>query len=96
MATLDTSGLDDLIRKLEKVHGTHDVSSADLFNDQFMSAHTKFPTWDSLCEAYGVKNAEEDCKTDEFSDFVKANSDFDSFEEMSQAAGAEWIQRQLQ
>ncbi len=95
MANLDKSGLDDFLKKLEKVDGTHDVSSADLFNDEFVNANTQFASWDELCETYGVKNAEEDCATEEFSNFVREHSDFQSFEEMSQTAGAEWIKRQL-
>jgi hypothetical protein len=96
MANLDLSGLDELQRKLEKVQGTNDVSSDDLFTDEFVSANTHFASWNDLCETYGVENAEEDCATEKFSDFVREHSDFESFEEMSQAAGAEWIKRQLE
>ena len=92
---LDTSGLDRLIEKLEKVDGEHEVSSDDLFTDNFMSRHTKFKTWKEFVDASSIDDINE-VHSEKFSEFVADNSEFQSIEEMEQTAGAEWIKRQLE
>lgn len=56
---INTSGLDKLIENAEKLHGTHQVSLADVLTDDFVSRHSKYSGFDELLADIGVTTKEE-------------------------------------
>ena len=92
---VDLSGLERLQRNLEKVDGTHEVTGRDLLTDDFIRANTNnFQTYDAFINASGIKS-QDDIGTEAFDNFVAANTRFANWGEMFQAAGTEWMKRQL-
>ena len=94
MITLDTTGLDELQKKLQEVDGTHEVSSDDLFTDEFIQKNTRFQTWSELMEAGGVQSSE-DIQGESFSTFIAENTDFQGFDDIAGAAAAEYMKKKL-
>ena len=91
---IDLSGLDQLEKNLEKLDGEHEVTGEGLLPDQFIRENTNFQTRSAFLEASGIKS-QEDMSTDAFDHFVAANTRFANWQEMLEAAGAEWATRQL-
>jgi hypothetical protein len=88
---------DDLKRKVNALPKT--VSFPDLFNPDFMRRHTRVPTIEALFEVGGFDvNSMEDLKAipdDAWEANIRAHTSFQSWEEMQQVAGAEWIKKKL-
>jgi hypothetical protein len=94
MIKIDTSGLDRLRKKLENVHGKHEVSTDDLMTDSFIRSQTSFANWQEVMDVGGVES-NEDIVSDNFSEFIRKQTKFDGFDDMAHAAGAEWVSKQL-
>ncbi len=97
--TVDTSGLEELARKLEAIEQTREVPIQELFSADFMSRHTAYASFDAMVAASGFSVATPadfaaipDRKWDEH---VRGNTDYVSWEAMQQAAAKEWAVRQL-
>lgn len=91
---VDLSGLEQLERNVDKLDGKHEVTGEDLLPDNFIRENTNFQTRSAFLEASGIKS-QEDMSTDAFDNFVAANTRFANWQEMFEAAGAEWATRQL-
>jgi hypothetical protein len=88
-------GLDAFKKKLEQleknadaINGTQ-VSFAELFDESFMSDHSKFSSLSELVKSGGYStDAEEFAKIpdEEFDQFIRENTDFSSWEEMKRSA----------
>ena len=91
---VDLSGLDRLERNLENLDGKHAVTGEDLLPDDFIRENTNYQTRSAFLEASGIKS-QDDMATDAFDSFVAANTRFANWQEMFEAAGAEWATRQL-
>jgi len=95
----DFSGLDEFHRKLKSLDGTNRVSFAELFDRNFMVAHTNFSSFEDLLEAGGYDaNSEEDflaIPDDEFDEHIRSVTKFSSWEEMQQQAAANWMKKKL-
>lgn len=87
--------LKHLERKARDLHGTQDVPLTELLNDGFVSRNTDFASLNEMTEAYGGIETGDDLQTDEWSGFVAAHSRFAGWQEMAQAAGAEWAKAKL-
>ena len=94
MIKIDTSGLDELQKKLEDIDGTHEVSSDDLMTDEFIQENTNFSNWKELMEAGGIQSSE-DIQAEPFSLFIAENTEFDGFDDLAQAAAAEYMKKKL-
>lgn len=91
--------LDNLKRKAEAIDGTHQVSFSELFNASFMRSHTNLESFDALIEAGGFKvETEDDFKAipeQEWDQHIAKTTKFSNWQEMINAAGAEWAKKQL-
>lgn len=95
----DLTGLKKLAENARKLHGEQQVPLLELFNPEFMSKHTKSPDFLSFCESAGYKvETAEDFKAipdGPWDAHVLSQTDFGSWSEMQQAAGAEFVKAQL-
>lgn len=99
------SGLDKLQKKLqdiqhraEALEGEHEVSFAKLFDDEFMRQHTKASSFEEFLIQGGYGTTKEDFEAipdTEFDDYVRSNTDFDSWLDMKKSAGAAYVSKQL-
>ena len=98
--TADFSGLERLQRKLEEVSGPHDVPVSELFVPAFMAEHTHFASIDEMFAASGFKtDTTEDFAAipdDDWDEFVRRTTKFDSWEEMKKTAASAWLKQQLE
>lgn len=94
MIKFDTSELDRLKKNLEQLEDGIQVSTNDLFTDAFVRQHSRFSTWQEMMDAGGI-SADEDIQSEWFSEFVRQNSDFESFDAMVEKASAEFVARTL-
>lgn len=94
---IDTSGLDKLKENAEKLHGTHQVSLADVLTDDFVSSHSKYAGFDELLADIGVTTKEEftALPDEKFDAFLVANTDFDSWLDMQKQGMAEYAKAKL-
>lgn len=99
-------GFDKIKRELEKIQskakkleGTNNVPFKELFAQGFLRKHTNFSSLDDMFQKSGFNiNSQEDFKNipdEEWDTFISNNSHFKSWKEMLDAAGNEWIERQL-
>ncbi len=91
---LDLSGLKRIRQNAKELHGTRKLSYSELMPVDFIRAHSRFKDAAALFEAGGIKE-QVDLGTEQFSDFIKANTDFASWGAMRGAAGIEYDKRQL-
>ncbi len=94
MIKIDTSELDQLQSKLEKLDGTHEVKLSDLMTNSFVQEHSSFSNWQEFSDAGGIID-DEDFEKPEFSAFIAAHTSFEGYEEMVNEAAKEWAVAQL-
>jgi hypothetical protein len=91
--------IDDFEQAAESLQGEHSVSLESLFPDEFISAHTNFPTLEGFLTSseFDISSQEafEAVPDDEWDEFVKSESDFSSWQEMMEAAVALWVSNNL-
>lgn len=106
MFKLEMTGLKELERKLSDVKnrateldGEHQVPFTELFNDSFMDKYTNFSSLEEMFQASGYNiESPEDFKAipnEPWDEFIKNNSQFESWEEMRNTAAKEWMAKQL-
>lgn len=93
------SKIRELGRRAEEMDGDHSVPLAELFPDEFVLRHTDFPTFADLIAASGFRvESQEDFSAipdNEWDEFVRLRSRFNSWEEMLSEASREWISRKM-
>jgi hypothetical protein len=91
--------LDDLSRRAEEIDGTNEVPINDLFSTLFISRCSKYSSAEEMFEASGYKiETQEDFDAipdKEWDEFIKNNTEYASWEEMLQAASAEWVKKKI-
>ena len=91
--------LNRIQRNAEALSGTKEVSFAELFTPGFMSQNTAVSSFDAFLEAGGYRvNSKEDFAAipeDEFDKYVKANSKFNSWQEMFHSASQAYLAKKL-
>lgn len=103
---LKLEGLDKLQKKLntlsknaEELDGQHSIPVAELLTTAFVSKHTKFSDAEKLFEGSGfnIENSEdfEAIPEDKWDDYIRSNSNFDSWEAMLSLATQEWAVKKL-
>jgi hypothetical protein len=100
------TGLDEFQRKLEriaknaeKLDGTHQIPIAELFPPAFMRRHSSLPDFESFARQSGLdfssQEAVEAIPATEMNSAVRRLTTFGSWDEMRQAAAADWARRGL-
>lgn len=91
--------LGDLARKAEELDGQHDVPASELLTDSFISQHTSFSSADEMFKASEFKiETQEDFAAipdNDWDNYIRSISSFDSWQSMLNAAGPEWAKRKL-
>ncbi len=92
-----TNELNDFQKNLENNSGKQSVSFDVLFPKVFMSRHSKYSDINSFLSASNISSQEDFEKIPEsqFDSFVKANSDFSSWQDMQQQATNEYFAKKL-
>lgn len=84
---------------LKKVDGTHTYTFKELFNDEFVSQHTKFSSISDFLEPSGLdfssQEAFRNIDISALDKYISENSDFSSWEEMKSVAGKAIIEKQI-
>jgi hypothetical protein len=106
MMKIKVTGLDEMQRNIrglakraQDLDGTHSVKLRDLFTPAFIQSHTKHSSFDDWFKASHFKvESPEDFKAipdQEKDDYVRSTTDFPSWAEMHEAAGAEYFRSKL-
>lgn len=97
--TTDMHEFDDFQKKLDAASKSKDtVTFGELFTSAFMRKHSKFSDFEDLVKSGGYSADADEFKKipdNEFDKFIKANTDFDSWKDMQQAAANEWMTKKL-
>jgi len=92
--SFDDSKLRQLQQKISELSGESQVPLTELMPDDFIRKHTDFQTLQAMINASGIENPE-DIGNEKFSEFICTNTRFNTWEEMIELAGAEYVKRQL-
>jgi hypothetical protein len=92
---LDTSGLDELTKALEKASAANgmEIPIEELLIPDFIKANTPFKDLDDLLIAAGFHPDTVDeaaLESDEFAEFLRGRTQFSSFSEMTEKALGQW------
>lgn len=91
--------LKDMSSRMQKLDGTHEVPLTELLTDIFVSQCSAFSSASALFDASGFKvESKEDFAAipdDAWNSFIKANTSYASWDDMLQAAVAEWTKKRL-
>ncbi len=102
-------GIDELLKKLQNIQKNIremekkdiKVPFVELFNPNFMQRYTDAKTIDEFLINSGLfpenpdEITEEMFESEEFNEYVKQHTQFNSWSEMLSKAGEEWVIRQL-
>ena len=100
-------GIDELLKKLDNIQraakkagGQHSVPVKDLLTDDFMSRNTGFRNVQEMFDRSSQKMDSDDevvkaLKSPEWNAFVAAHTKFSTWEDLIEAAGAEWMRKQM-
>lgn len=92
-------GLNKLNDKIKELKETSEVSFGVLFNESFISKHSKFSNLDELCRASGFKmETKEDflaIPDEEWNKFISENTSFNNWEEMQKSAFTEFLKNKM-
>ena len=104
--SVELHGLDNVRKELNKleekfrnVDGEHQVPLIELLNSSFMNKYTNLDTAQDFvdgCEnVCGSEFSEIDENDENFTDFIKENTNFNSWSEMLKTASKDWVDSQL-
>jgi hypothetical protein len=106
MIKIDTSGLEELKRKLkkieengEKLEGQNSVPFTEVFPVEFMKKYTEFSSIDDMFNKspFKIDSDEDFAAIDDkkWDDFIKTSTKFQTWEKMQEEAAVEWTKKQL-
>lgn len=91
--------LGNLARKAEELDGQHTVPVSEILTDNFLLQHTSFSTAGEMFKASGFKiETQEDFASipdNDWDNYIRSISSFNSWQSMLDAAGQEWAKRKL-
>lgn len=96
--TIDTSGLDELSRRLKRLEQPENVPLGELLNPSFIRQHSPFNNLDELISrsGLGLKTAEDvTANKAQLDIFICSNTQYATWEELLSAAAAERIKTKL-
>ena len=88
--SFDDSRLRQLQQKISELSGEKQVPLKELLPDDFIRRNTDFETLQTMFDASGIENPEE-IGNEKFSEFISSNTRFHSWQEMIEAASAEYF-----
>lgn len=98
-SSYDNRGFQELQNRLQALGERSNAALTEVLSPAFMTAHTRFPTFEAFIEAgnFGVQTADDflALPAEPWEAHVRAMTPFASWAEMQQVAGREWIARQL-
>jgi hypothetical protein len=99
---MKTKGFDEFKNKLKQlqnnaqsISGENKVPLPELMPDSFVRKYTNFQTLQEMIDASGIEQSEE-MHGEAFSEFIATQTRFSDWNEMTKAAGAEWMRRKLE
>jgi hypothetical protein len=101
---MSENGFDDLAKRLKQLEknavdasGTHEVPFSELFSAGFMAKHTHSGSIDEFLGDLGVSNRQDfaDLPQEALEAKVKAETDYDSWEDMQTDAATAWTAKRL-
>jgi hypothetical protein len=96
---MELKGLDELQKKLETLEKIKSVPLGELMPPIFMTENTQFESVEGMFESGGFKaDNEEDFKAipdNELDEFISKNTKFQSWQDMLNSAGEEFIKNKL-
>ncbi len=97
---IDTSGLDRLINKLEEIESQEQsIPVTELLNDSFMQSHTQLNSFQEFADQSGFDFTDQASfqaiPEAAMNEYVERVTDFETWEDMLGAAGAEFMKKQL-
>ena len=91
--------LEELVRKIEDLDGSHDIPLSEFFTDEFVLFNTDFNSISEMIDASGfsVQTSEDfaNIPDDEWEKHVCQHYRFTSWEEMKGAAAKLWVSGKL-
>ena len=90
--------LSNLQHRLTELEGNHNIQFSELFDSSFMVLHTTVSSFDDFLIKGGYGIDEDSFKAipdNEFDEYVRNNSDFDSWTEMMEAATKIYVYARL-
>lgn len=88
-----------LKKKLNEIENKHTYTFKELFNDEFMQAHTKYQNissfLDDSCLDFSSQEAFRNIDESELDKYISSHSDFESWNDMKLSATQEIISKQL-
>lgn len=88
-----------LKKKLNEIEGKHTYTFKELFNDEFMQAHTAYPNISSFFDDSGFdftsQEAFRNVNESELDKYIASHSDFESWHDMKLTAYKEIASKQL-
>ena len=99
-------GFDEVMRSLKRLEenaraldGKHSVPLGELFPPEFMRRHTQVASFEALMKAGGFEGTSEEdfaaIPDSEWEAVIRSNTSFDSWDDMKNRAGAEYVKRRL-
>lgn len=100
------NSIDETIKQLrrvqeniQKVEGTHTYSFKEIFNDDFVSSHTRYSNISDFLEHSGLdfssQEAFQNIDIEKLDKYISKNSDFSSWEEMKITAAKLITEKQI-
>jgi len=99
----EIKGLDKLqkeIKKLERkgksIGGKRQVKLTELLTDSFIRNNSDYNSLQNMVDSFPREiDSEKDFESKEWDEFVRTESKFNSWEEMLQEAGDDWVKKKL-
>ncbi len=94
-----TESFADVATAVDTQDGQSGVSATDLFTEPFMQAHTEYPTIEAFVRNSPLDSSpgQEDVglSREATETYVASSSEFDSWEDMVEAAKVAWLEREM-
>lgn len=87
--------LNDLANRAKSLDGTQQIPVNELLTPAFISKYSNFSSAQEFFDASKIESLEGLEENSEWNQFVKENSSFESWQEMLNQAGVEWVQEKL-
>lgn len=100
------SGLDDLMKKISKMEqnakeldGENNIPISELLTNNYLKKNTKFKNLDEVFDFYkkdmDEEEIEEVIETNNWNDYIRENTKFESWTDMLEDASGEWVQTKI-
>jgi len=93
----DFSELKKFAKNIDKLSKKQEITLGEILNDTFISKHSQYNNLDNLMSAIGIQSNEEldAFPENKLDNFINANTDFSSWQDMLQTGSDEYFKKQL-